>query len=67
MKDYFTFRMNKDMGFSYDCKGGLISILYPFILIAGLLVAIITYPVFLFMWGWKIITQDCTKKKRRTA
>jgi len=56
--NFFSFEMNTNGGFSYNCKGWIITFIYPIIMLAGTLMSIISYPIFLIVLIIKLFGFD---------
>ena len=51
---FFNFELKRNGNFEFDCKGIVVSLFYPILMLVGTFIAIATYPIFIILWTCKI-------------
>jgi len=65
-KTLFNFELDKKGSMSFNSNGLAITFIYPFIMFAGALISIITYPMFLIILMGKGFKRGFNRVKRKT-
>lgn len=63
MNEIFNFKLKKNLDFELNCKKGLITAIYPIILILMALVGTVIYPFLLIKWFWVYSAEQHSQRR----